>query len=317
MTKRQDKRRLLFDRYSAQLKSLKELGLLGFDLKYENTFICPLCLQQFSEDDLDTANENFLTLEDAPPKSLGGKANVLTCKKCNNRFGHEIDFHLVEKLNELDVYSFQPRSGSKASFMHNGVKVQGVVKVDDEGNITVTHLQKTNNPELLDKYVKTTGKGDTTTIKFPVSRVDFKKFEIALLKTAYILVFEHYGYPLILSKAFDIVRDQLNTPTKDISPTGFWTRQATFNETNTGVHLIKTPGLEGFQAIFLLKTQSKTTGFGVYLPVSQKTVLKVIERLKDVPAGFEMSLESFKNTNYFDEKTNQKMCVDFMRKRNE
>ncbi|HRJ29829.1 MAG: hypothetical protein KF725_03905 [Cyclobacteriaceae bacterium] len=317
MVKGQDKRRLLFDRYSAQLESMKELGVLGFDLKYEKAFICPLCLEQFSVDDLDTSKENFLTLEDAPPKSLGGKANTLTCKKCNNRFGHEIDFHLVEKLNELDVYSFQPKSGSKASFTHNGVKVQGIVNVDDKGNITVTHLEKTNNPGLLNKYVKTTGKGDTTTIKFPVSRVDFKKFEVALLKTAYILAFEHYGYPLILSKAFDIVRAQLKNPTKDIYPTGFWTRQAAFNETNTGVHLIKTLGLEGFQAIFLLKTQSRTTGFGVYLPVSHGTVLEVIERLKDIPAGFEMRFESFKNTDYFDDKTNQKMCVDFMKKRNE
>lgn len=317
MGKGEDKRRLLFDRYSNQLKSLKELNLLDFDLKFTNTFICPVCLEQFSETDLDTSKANFLTLEDAPPKSLGGKSNTLTCKNCNNSFGHEIDFHLVEKLNELDIYSFLPKSGSKAFLTHKGVKVQGIVNIDDHGNITVTHLKKVNNPNLLDEYVKTTGKGDTTTLQFPVSRVDFKKFEVALLKTAYILAFEQYGYALILSKAFDIVRQQLNNPTQDIYPTGFWTRQDAFNELNTGVHVIKTRGLEGFQAIFILKTKSKTTGFGVYLPISSKTTLDVIERFKNIPAGFEMTYESYNQTDYFGDKRNQKMCVDFMKKHNE
>jgi hypothetical protein len=316
MAKGQDKRQWLFDKYSNQLRSMESQNLLDFALKFPKTFICPICFVQFSEDDLNTGKENFLTLEDAPPKSLGGKANTLTCKKCNNTFGHEIDFHLVEKLNELDITSFQPKSGSKAFFTHNGVKVQGTVNVDEKGNITVIHLEKTNNPKLLSSYVQNTGKGDTTTINFPSSRVDFKKFEIALLKTAYIMAFEQYGYPLILSKAFDVVREQLRDPTVDIYPTGFWTRQPMFDESMTGVHLIKSPGLEGFQAIFLLKTQSTTTGFGVYLPISHKTYKEVIERLKEIPAGFQMSFESFKNTDYFTDVKNQKMCVEFMKKHN-
>ncbi|MDD4438113.1 MAG: HNH endonuclease [Tissierellia bacterium] len=42
-------------------------------------------------------------MEDAPPKSLGGKANTLTCKTCNSKCGHEIDFHLTERLLEIDT----------------------------------------------------------------------------------------------------------------------------------------------------------------------------------------------------------------------
>lgn len=43
-------------------------------------------------------SENPLTLEDAPPKSLGGKAHVLTCKECNNKAGQKIDYHLTERM---------------------------------------------------------------------------------------------------------------------------------------------------------------------------------------------------------------------------
>jgi len=310
------KREQLFDVYSAQLQSLIDQGLIDIELQFEQTFICPTCLRQFSKDDLDVTKENFLTLEDAPPKSLGGKANTLSCKKCNNSFGHEIDFHLTERLNELDFHSFLPNTGSKATVTHNGIQVQGTVKVDDNGEITITHLEKVNNPEKLKKYVSETGKDDIADIKFPVSRVDFRRFEIALLKTAYFLAFEQYGYPLILSSAFDDVREQIKNPDEDIYPEGFWTRQSVFNQANSGVHLITSEGFEGFHSIFVLKTKASESGYGVYLPTSNHDYKGVIEKLKQQQAGFGLKYMSFKGKDYFKDKTSQKMCVEFMRKRN-
>ncbi len=316
MTKKKDKRQIIFDAYSNQLKNLKEIELCDIELKFENTYICPICFEQFSEEDLDVAKDNFLTLEDAPPKSLGGKANTLTCKICNNESGYIIDYHLVEKLNELDIHSFLPSTGSKAYLTHKGVKVQGFVKVDEQGKITITHLEKTNNPNNLKAYVNQAGKNDITELEFPVSRVDLKKFEIALLKTAYILAFEKYGYPLILSKAFDIVRKQIKNPNQDIYPSGFWTRQSIFNETNKGVHLITTQGFEGFHSIFILRTKAQESGYGVYLPISQKTTTEIIEKLKVQKAGFILRYMSYKDSDYFNDKENQKICAEFMKKRN-
>jgi hypothetical protein len=194
-------------------------------------------------------------------------------------FGHTIDFHLAEMLNELDLHAFLPNTGSRVTMTHKGVRVQGVVKIDANSGITITHLEKVNNPESLKQYVENTGKGDIPELQFPISRVDFKKFEIALLKTAYMLAFEKYGYPLILSSAFDIVREQLKNPEKDIYPIGFWTRQSVLNKSNAGVHLITTPGFEGFQAIFILSTGSRDSGYGVYLPVSGKTVIDVVKAI--------------------------------------
>lgn len=311
-----DKREQLFEKYSAQLQNLVDQGLIDLELEYDQTFICPTCLNQFSKDDLDTSKENFLTLEDAPPKSLGGKANSLSCKKCNNSFGHEIDFHLVEKLNELDLHSFLPNTGSKATVTHNGMKVQGIVKIDENGGITITHLEKVNNPKTLKEYVTKTGKDNIVDIKFPVSRVDFRRFEAALLKTAYFLAFEHYGYPLILSTAFDDVREQIKNPDKEIYPEGFWTKQSVFDEGNSGVHLITTQGYEGFHAIFILKSKASESGYGVYLPTSKSSYKEVINKLKQQTAGFSLKYASYKETDYFNDLTSQKMCVNFMNKRN-
>jgi hypothetical protein len=53
-------------------------------------YVCPLCLFAGSEKALDAG---WLSREDVPPKALGGKKIVLTCAPCNNRAGHEIDWH--------------------------------------------------------------------------------------------------------------------------------------------------------------------------------------------------------------------------------
>ncbi|TRW25354.1 hypothetical protein FMM05_08605 [Flavobacterium zepuense] len=316
MSKTQEKRHKIFNIYSKQLHSLVDNGLSDIQLKFEKTYICPICYNQFSEADLDTSKESFLTLEDAPPKSLGGKANTLTCNKCNNEFGHTIDFHLAEYINEADIHAFLPNTGSRVKMTHKGIRVQGIVNVDADGKITITHIEKINNPKVLKDYVAKTGKDDIADLEFPASRVEFKKFEIALLKTAYILAFEKFGYPLILSKAFDIVRDQLRNPEKNIYSTGFWSRQSVFNKSIAGVLLIITPGFEGFQAIFVLATGASESGYGVYLPISYKTAISTIENFKKQEAGFGLKYESYQESDYFNDESNQKMCVAFMNKHN-
>ena len=317
MGKGEVKRGKIFNKYSAQLNNLVRLRLYDSELLFEKTYLCPICLLPFSEESLDVSKDIFLTLEDAPPKSLGGKANTLTCKKCNNESGYKIDFHLLEALKEQGIRTFSPNSGSKLFVTHKGIEVQGILKVDTEGEISFIIKPENNEPKRFAEYVSRVGKDDNVEIRFPASRVEVKNFEVALLKTAYILAFEKFGYPLILSKAFDIVRDQLKKPTEDIYPSGFWTMQKPFSGDNIGVHLIITQEFEGFHAIFNLKTGSSEYGFVVYLPTSQKTTKSVIEKLRIQQAGFTLSYDSYKNTDYFEYQENQKMMTDFMRKRNE
>ena len=96
-------RKKLFDKYSANLHLLHDNGLLPhLRLPHNQTFICPVCLNPFSVDDLDTTKENHLTLEDVPPKSLGGKPTILTCKVCNNTAGQQIDVQLFNRMFDID-----------------------------------------------------------------------------------------------------------------------------------------------------------------------------------------------------------------------
>src|SRR5581483_11566139 len=59
-------------------------------------YLCPLCLKWF-------ASVEDVSLEHAPPESVGGREVALTCKPCNNTAGHTIDAELrkVETLREF------------------------------------------------------------------------------------------------------------------------------------------------------------------------------------------------------------------------
>lgn len=293
MGKSEDKRKRIFDKYSSQLHGLQIQGLLPSKhehLKFVKTYLCPVCLTHFSTNDLEINLSNFLTLEDAPQKSLGGKANTLTCKQCNNTCGREIDFHLVERMFEQDRRKFLPNTKGKGKFVIDGKEVQGEFSVDGNGKITVIHSKKNNHPGKLENYIDNTDKGSIVTIEHKPSRVDVNRLEIALLKTAYILAFEKFGYSIILDECFDIVREQLLNPDKELYPQGFWTKQQIFTEQHEGVLLIETEGYFGLFCVFALKTPSVTKRFGVYLPLPNGDTINVIAKLKDLEGGFALSL---------------------------
>jgi hypothetical protein len=313
MSKGQVRRKRIFDKYVGQLKIIKENKLLAdFEEYEEGIYICPICLNNFSEKDLDDNSENMLTLEDAPPKSLGGNANTLTCKNCNNKCGHDIDFHLTERHIELDIKSFLPNVRSNAKLRHNGELVNGEVNVDSKGDITITHDIRYNNPENLDKYIKTTGEKDIVDLEFGQSRVDMHRLEVALLKTAYLLAFECYGYLLILNKSYDIVREQLKNPDLDIYPKVLGTNLRSFKKEQEGVYLIKSKDFEGFYAIFSLKTKFSENRKGVYLPISDEITEQIIPRLKEQKNGFGLSLVSLSTNDYFGDIENMRLMANYL-----
>jgi transcription elongation factor Elf1 len=143
MTDGDKRRRAIFDKFADNLKLLVDEGILqGITPKFDRTYICPICKDHFSVDALDQSIANPLTLEDAPPKSLGGKANILTCKTCNNSCGQKIDYHLTERMRELDRSQFLPKTEFNAKFEQNGTVVQGTIRIEEDGKITAIHKNK-------------------------------------------------------------------------------------------------------------------------------------------------------------------------------
>jgi len=280
MTDGDKKRKSIFDKYSENLIFLKSKGIIDIELKYERTYICPICLDQFAESALDQKIENPLSLEDAPPKSLGGKAKILTCKKCNNTCGHEIDKHLTERMQELDNHKFMTNTEFTAKFEINGNIVQGKISIDENGTMTAYHMDKNNNPIKLKDYIKTAKKDTVINLQIDKKQVNPINLQIALLKTGYLLTFEKYGYSLILDNSYQRIRNQLKNPLNIIYPLDFWFK-APFPREVFGVPFIIENGLEAICPIFPLKTSASERVFGTIIPLTTKPIEKVISKFKD------------------------------------
>jgi len=303
MVKAAEKRKKIFDRFSTHLSELNKEGkLAGIELKHDNTYICPICLNQFSNADLKSVSTNMLTSEDSPPDCLGGKKVALTCKECNNRCGRELDFHLQEGLLEIDSREFLPYSTRKAEVTIGGVTVKGEIRVTEK-SVEVHVSEKNNNPEVAKEHLTKVVPNEVATVKPKPSRVDPLKFEVALLKSAYILAFAKFGYNLFLDPCYDVVREQLNKPDQRIYPEGFFTKQP-FTKEQEGIYFILEKGYESIFVILPVMTKSSTRRFGVALPLPNIPIEKVAGKLKEQDAGFGLTVE-FMGGNEVDYLTNK------------
>jgi hypothetical protein len=111
-------------------------------------------------------------------------------------------------------------------------------------------------------------------IEFYPTKFNFKRLEVALLKTAYLQCFEKYGYAFVTDPTFDNVREQIKNPDADIYPTKAWF-VGPFTEQNAGSHFVSNAGLECIMSIFTLRSLTKRT-FGVILPIKNQEVIKVV-----------------------------------------
>lgn len=285
MSKGQDRRQTIFDKYVSNRNLLIDNGLINGE---RNIYLCPLCMKPH-----ESINEvDPLTLEDAPPKSLGGRANVLTCKSCNNTAGHEIDFHLAERLQELDSASFLPNTETRIKIRIGEEVLNGTISIDEEGNMSIFHSKKNNHPIKLETNMVGLKPGDKVNLSFLKTRVIPDKLEYALLKTAYILAFEKLGNSIIFDNCFNIVRDQLQNPDQRIYPEKFWMKP-NYPEEMVGVFFVCNNGLESLLVLFNLNAGNSIKKFGVTLPCPVNDVNDALDRIwqkLETEKGFDLNL---------------------------
>jgi len=75
--------------------------------EYEDHFLCPVCKNLFARNDL-----KKLSLAHIIPESLGGRQTTLACSRCDNRIGHDFDWHrskekeiLKQKKENRGIYT--------------------------------------------------------------------------------------------------------------------------------------------------------------------------------------------------------------------
>jgi hypothetical protein len=266
-------RKRLFDKFSNQLHLLKSEGLLDIDLKFDKTYICPICVRQFEENDLiSKSDKNFLTEEDAPPEKLNGNRIALTCKECNSKAGHEIDVHLINRIRQIDSSRFYKGSKQEGFIEYDGKKVTAEITSNGNGTLEILHKTKNNNPSLLDKFIygiKNKDVGPLLNLKPKRQKDDSERVNLALLKTNYILTFSKFGYIFLLDKYYDQIREQIRDMNKGYDGQIFLKDQ--FPKDKIGTYYVLNQNAKSIFNIFSLKTDYSDTLIGAILPLPGKT----------------------------------------------
>lgn len=296
MSKNKNKKFAIFKLFSQNLEWVKEHTSISFKPDFSNGYICPLCFDVFFVKDLDHTLSNYLTIEDIPPVSLGGKPLALTCKTCNSRSGHELDTHLLKTLLVNDAMMFLPNSKVETSFELHGNKVNGVLDVDDKGTLKLDLQPKRSNPNQSEQFLKDMfpprtiyspffypEKSFDNQYKSPTFQMKFKetskerRAEIALLRIAYLYAYAILGNGFFINGGLYKVREQILNPDKEILPKVFWLK-VPFPKESEGINIITLPKeLQSFLVIFNLTTTSQTRQFAIILPGPSSPSIKVYD----------------------------------------
>ncbi len=286
-----EKRRYdIFTKYSGNLRMLVENRLIPpIDLPFLKTYLCPICTRPFSEKSLDQSVQNPLTLEDAPPKALGGKANVLTCKECNNTLGSKVDSHLSNNFRRKDLLALHPNTSFDVYLTNQaGLKVKGKIHVDEFRNLTAEHSRINNNPTTAEDFANSiTKEPDSRLLNFnlPPSHIDEDKFFTALLKTAYLMMFQRFGYLFLFEPVYTRVRNQLMEPETPLYNFEDWYAFPPNEVLATGIYVVNEPLMKSWAVSFTLKTKYSVIPVMIFLPL-YLPVQYMIKGFNDIRQAF-------------------------------
>jgi len=273
MSKQLKSRERLFDKFSKQLHLLKNEGLIEIDLKFDETYICPICLEQFEKADLiSSKSKNFLTEEDAPPAKLNGSRIALTCYECNSKAGHQIDHHLIHRIREIDDSKFHKDSVQRVRVEFEDTFINSEITSKGNGLLSVLHRIDNNNPTTLDRFIyqlKNKSMGEILNMSPKKKKIDDGKVDRALLKTNYIITFAKFGYIFLLDSYYQTIRDEINNP--DLPTNGHLMINNQFQSSQVGTYYVINKNAKSIFNVFSLKTNYSETLIGALMPFPKTT----------------------------------------------
>lgn len=214
------KRLRLVDEYKKMISELPFHTEDGTLLPVTDHYICPICLKTFNLSELGDKANDLLTVEDVPPKSLGGNPLLITCRKCNSSCGHNLDVYLLNEIRYLDEgLDFSKSKNTMLSC--NGTSIRARVSKDEYSGLRFDISRQNNNPQKVDEFIrKVKESGDSWKMNANISLNDSKRnleaAEIAVLKSAYLLAFKKLGYRYILNTSLSPIREQILNPDTNI-----------------------------------------------------------------------------------------------------
>lgn len=172
----------------------------------ESGYACPLCLG------ISPALATF-TFEDVPPRSVGGRPLILTCRDCNSSSGHTYDWHWANFWTVEGFGTGDMRQPVDVQFTYEDQR--SVAELSSEsGSFMLRIVKEASNPEsvkqterLFRRAVETKGQPEPMNFNFHKSKFDERLLRLSVLRAAYLAAIAVAGYRWI--PVWDPIRRQI------------------------------------------------------------------------------------------------------------
>jgi hypothetical protein len=163
---------------------------------------CPLCLNEFGRE---AAESGVLTEEHVIPESTTNHEVTLTCKSCNDKTGHQIDYQIGRKVkHDLAVKGGKSLKG-KLKWEGGGTPADVTFKKNADIHLDLQRVTPHVTKSLIEKLAAhATGERPMRLRLVSPYRMD--KYAAALVKSAYLGLFVDRGYGYILLPALEAIR---------------------------------------------------------------------------------------------------------------
>ena len=210
-----DKRSRWFNEGASALRLVLERLGRGHELPSTGDYYaCPCCLVAHPRA---AVAARALTIEDVPPKALGGRPMLLTCVECNNSSGTNFDAHAAQKAI-ADAFvrgAITPRV--RATSHIDGIPLRGTAHSTENG-ISLVSVPRQNDPKIEAAYMQAMDSlvqegCASPRFSFTVhTRFDEARARLSLIRASYLAAFAGLGWSYILRPEMKPIRDQLKSP---------------------------------------------------------------------------------------------------------
>ena len=188
----------LFTVYSADLER--------YAPRFKGHFGCPLCYRVLQRA---TPLQDIVAEEHIVPEQLGGRLVTLTCRRCNNEQGSELDAHLIRRVRaETGRYRLPARVRiGKGEF---GAQVH--LPRSESDLLDIMRIPRQSDPQKLAAAHQEllTGQHEIHfTLNFGYNHM---RSLAGLVRVAYLLMFRCFGYRYVLDVSGKSVNRQIQNP---------------------------------------------------------------------------------------------------------
>lgn len=169
-------------------------------------YVCPICRRGFLRQAVLTGE---LTAEDVPPRSVGGRPLVLTCKVCNNTAGTKLDASAQRKESVLRILRGEPSDERRVRVTIDGVTVEAGIAVENGATLVKVRKEYQREGVTLGERVS---QGTPLTVNFYADAYSELGAKISWLRAGYLTMFAVFGYPVVFAPAMQLVRRQIREP---------------------------------------------------------------------------------------------------------